>query len=194
LVGAPVVLYVHLAPKYLLPSAPALALVVCHLLAREANPRTARLPLYAAGAGSLLGLLILSADARFAGMGRQAANELIAPMVARGEKVWFTGHWGFQWYAQRAGARAFYREQPPQPGDVVVASMASDLGRQIDLVPNRQLLGSITDEEPGGRTMSKPAGAGFFSDHWGLLPWNCSHHPHERFDSFRILPSPPSVR
>jgi hypothetical protein len=190
LVGAPVVLYVHLAPKYLLPSAPAVALLLCHLLAQNPGPRASRLPLYAASAGALLGLLILSTDARFAGMGRQAAQELIAPMVARGEKVWFTGHWGFQWYAQRAGARCFEQDQPPQPGDVVVASMASDLGRIIDLVPNRQSLGSITDEGPGGRTMSKAAGAGFFSDHWGLLPWSYSHHPHERFDAFRILPNP----
>ena len=54
-------------------------------------------------AGVTLGIAILRADAAFAGLGRRAVAELIAPNVAAGHRVWFATNWGFQWYATRAG-------------------------------------------------------------------------------------------
>ena len=67
--------------------------------------------------GVVLGVALLRADAALAGAGRRAGPTLIAPRVAAGERVWFVGHWGFQWYAERAGARIVTTTPPyPAPG------------------------------------------------------------------------------
>jgi 4-amino-4-deoxy-L-arabinose transferase-like glycosyltransferase len=79
LISLPVVMYVHMSAKYFVPSAPAIALLVA-LAAREVSDRWARVVMSAgAAAGLVLGVLIVSADARFADLGRRAAAELIAP-------------------------------------------------------------------------------------------------------------------
>jgi len=186
LVALPAAVYVHLPSKYLLASAPAAAILVARAMAKA--PRLGR-PLLAAttAAGVLLGIAILRADSAFAGMGRTAARALIAPRVAAGQRVWYAGHWGFQWYAERAGAR-FFPVRPPLPpqGDVVVASANTDphivVWRMDFLVP----IGVLESREPGGRLMDRPSGAGFFSNAWGYLPWSWSDSTIDRFDVLQV--------
>ena len=73
--------------------------------------------------GSVLGLLILQADARLAAVGREAAARLVAPQVAAGKTVWYAGSWGFHWYAEAAGARPLGADPGgPRPGDYIVYS------------------------------------------------------------------------
>jgi hypothetical protein len=118
-----------------------------------------------------LGVAVLRADEVFAGLGRRAAAEWIAPRTAAGEKVWFAGHWGFQWYAEKAGARCLTRTPPyPEEGDLAVSSLRAK-GDAILWYPRRTRLGRIADDTPGGRVMSKELDAGFFSNGWGYLPW-----------------------
>jgi hypothetical protein len=142
--------------------------------------------------GVALGVAILRADAAFAGLGRRAAAELIAPQVAAGHRVWFAGHWGFQWYAEKAGGRILTLTPPfPLPGDLLVISTRSEPGGAIlDMLANRYPrathLGRIEDASPGGRLMSAEAGAGFFSNAWGYLPWGWGKEPLDTFDLWRI--------
>jgi hypothetical protein len=139
--------------------------------------------------GSLLGLAMLRADANFAGAGRAAAATLIAPRVAAGQQVWYVGHWGFQWYAERAGARFFSLSPPyPMPGDLVVESRNSNPQIDTDLI--REVLvpvGLLEDATPGGRLMDRKAGAGFFSNTWGYLPWAWSDEPIDSFFTWRVV-------
>jgi hypothetical protein len=186
LLALPTAVYVHLPSKYLLASAPAAAILVAR--ARAEAPRRGR-PVLAvtAVAGVLLGIAILRADAAFAGLGRTAARALIAPRVAAGQNVWYVGHWGFQWYAERAGAR-FFPIQPPFPGegDLVVASAMSEphivVGEMDALVP----VGRLESREAGGRVMDRASGAGFFSNSWGYLPWSWGDGLVERFDVLQV--------
>ena len=167
LVPVPVIAYVQIAPKYLLPALPAAAILAAHGLDRLPS-RTAILTLLA-GAGATLGFLILRADARMAGMGRAAAAQLIRPRVEAGERVWFAGYWGFHWYAQEAGAVPLTVHPPyPEGGDVVVSS---SLDRPVGLLPlvPRTLIETFGSADPSGQVMSRHAG--FYSDLWGLLPW-----------------------
>ncbi|HET6922862.1 MAG TPA: hypothetical protein VFI16_06915 [Anaeromyxobacteraceae bacterium] len=166
--------YFQVPSKFLLASAPAAALLV----ARQASRGHGRAPALALGAtcalGLALGVAILRADAAFAGLGRDAARALIAPQVAAGRPVWFTGHWGFQWYAEKAGGRIVTLTPPyPAPGDLVVVSRNSEAGYLINQMVLRGLrlrhLGILEDRTPGGRLMAD--GAGFYSNGWGYLPW-----------------------
>jgi hypothetical protein len=196
LLAFPVTLYIHCPPKYLVPSAPAAALLLVRELYRPGRPgslllsaqRRSRLLLASCVAGALVGLLVVHTDANFADLGRRAAAELIAPRVQAGQRVWFAGHWGYQWYAERSGAQPLTSTPPlPQPGDIVVASSRAE-GHYIELLPNRVSIAHLADSSFGGRVMAREVGAGFFSNGAGLYPWMVSTRPLDRYDVFLVTP------
>jgi hypothetical protein len=103
LIPAPAAVYTHFPLKYMLAALPAVVLILIRII--SALPRRRE---YLAHAGLIFActafsLLLLVADNDFAEYGRRAAAELIAPHIAKGEKVWFNGQWGFYWYALEAG-------------------------------------------------------------------------------------------
>ncbi len=177
LIALPAVFYTNLPPKYLVASAPAAAL----LIARELAQRKGKEPWLILGItimlGTSLGVAILRADATFANLGRRAAAELIAPNVAAGKRVWFVGHWGFQWYAENAGALPATLTPPyPSRGDLLVVSIASAVSLRVaDMIgnqfPNMTLVARIEESRPGGRLMNKRLGVGFYSNISGYWPW-----------------------
>jgi hypothetical protein len=182
----PVGLYQHLPSKYLLIAAPAAAILVARLVCRAVPAVAWRVLVAAVPAGAILGLLIVNADAAFADLGRRAARELIATQTAQGYTVWFAGHWGFQWYAEQAGAKALTQHGPgPRPGDLIVSSQNA-LGGIVEMFQPRALIRSIADDRPGGRIMSKQAGAGFYSNAWGYLPWVWSDAVLDRYTLWRM--------
>ena len=186
LIALPVVIYMHMPSKYLLASAPTASILVGRALA--ARPRTLSQAILGVMvvAGVVLGLLIIRADAAFSELGRRAANELIAPQVAAGRNVWFAGHFGFQWYAEKAGARCLTMTPPlPLPGDLAVSSLNS-FGNAINLFPKRKLLATLEDSTPGGRIMDKSLGSGFYSNPWGYLPWAWGDDVLDRFSLWQL--------
>ncbi len=171
LLALPVATYVHLPSKYLVGSAPAAAILVARALAAHGGRRAGLVLGGTMVLGVLLGSAILRADAAFASLGRRAAAEWIAPHVAAGDRVWFAGHWGFQWYAERAGARSLTSTPPyPVEGDYAVSSKRA-MGQDIDMYPRRTRLARLADDTPGGRVMTQELDAGFFSNGWGYMPW-----------------------
>ena len=186
LLALPASIYVHLPAKYLLASAPAAAILVARALA--ANPTLGRPVLVATTlASALLGVAILRADTAFAGLGREAARTLIAPEVARGRRVWYVGHWGFQWYAEEAGAR-FFPIDPPYPGqgDLVVSCLNCEPHIEPDQMEALVLVRRVRHAEPGGRIADKSSNAGFFSNSWGYLPWAWGEGLLGGFDVYRV--------
>jgi hypothetical protein len=181
--------YIHFASKYLVVAAPSAAI----LLAREMEAKGRRARVVLVGTlvlGLSLGVAMLRADAAFAGLGRTAARALIAPQIAVGRRVWYVGHWGFQWYADKAGARFFSIRRPyPAAGDLIVASAAC--------IPNIKIreggplvhVARIESREPGGRLMDQTTGAGFYSNGWGYLPWAWGDSLLEAFDVWRVASS-----
>jgi hypothetical protein len=112
--------------------------------------------------------------------------------VAAGERVWFLGHWGFQWYAEQAGATPITVTPPlPVTGDVVVISEACDKGFKSFpmLLSDYRLvrIGEVAERSPGGRLMTE--GAGFFSNNSGYLPWTWGKAPLEEIVATRIVAS-----
>jgi hypothetical protein len=186
IVPAAIVPYLHLPSKYLLASAPAAAVAVARGLSKVPAVRARAILVATIAAGAALGVVILRADANFAGLGRTAAAQLVAPQVAAGKAVWFNGHWGFQWYAERAGARALTRT-PPHPGwgDVVVSSLHAE-DELMGAMPRRKRIGTLDDARRGGRLMDRKAGAGFFSNGWGYLPWAWGRTPVDRYELWSV--------
>ncbi len=182
--------YTHLPSKYLLAAVPAAALLVAHEMSRSERVLTRAALAVCCAMGLSLGIAILRADSAFAGLGRRAAAELIAPRSANGQRVWFAGHWGFQWYAENAGGRILTLTPPyPALGDLVVTTTRSEAGFEIaDMLSTRYRrathIGRVEDATPGGRVMAN--GAGFFSNGFGYLPWAWGDEPLDTFDLWRI--------
>jgi hypothetical protein len=179
--------YFQLPPKYLMASAPAAAILGATCFTQE-SPRFRGIVLTASIAiFAIASLLILRADARYADMSRNASHELVAPYVAKREKVWFTGEWGLYWYAQKAGARVIMKgASMPQPGDLIVAG-EQDGGRSVlQLLPRKTLIARRIFAWTGGRTMSIDDKAGLYSNIWGPLPWSWGSGEVDRFQLWRI--------
>lgn len=181
--------YTHFPAKYLLACAPAATILVARTMAASPGP-SRRLLAATAVAGVALGVAILRADAAVAGLARDAARALVAPQVAAGRRVWYVGHWGFQWYAEQAGARFFPMRPPfPAPGDLVLSSLHCE--PQIDVWKMTEDLAHLVRIEhsaPGGRVMDRASGAGFYSNFWGYLPWSWGSGVVEAIELWRVAP------
>jgi hypothetical protein len=84
-----------------------LALIVGRLASRTCVTPERRQTLRALAAGGIaLGLVYFALDWRGAWVHREAAARAAHWLEGRGEgRVWYVGHWGFQYYAERLGAR-----------------------------------------------------------------------------------------
>jgi len=149
---------------------PAIALIIIRALSSASWNR--RLLTYGAIilTCTFYSIVLLRADADFADYGRRAASELIAPYVAKGEKVWFGGEWGFYWYAEKGGARVSKPGEPgPNPGELLAVGLMEGGDATLKRFPNREFIDSRSYDSPHGRTMGY--GAGLYSNHYGYLPW-----------------------
>jgi 4-amino-4-deoxy-L-arabinose transferase-like glycosyltransferase len=187
LAALPIVIYLHFPSKYLVVSAPAAAILAAAAIVKLPSKAATGLGIGLVGAGALFGTLILQADADFAGLGRRAVDELIRPNTAAGRNVWFNANWGFQWYAERAGAKILTTTPPkPQAGDLVVTARETITAISIRNFRQRELVATVTDATPGGRIISSALGAGFYSNGWGYLPWAWGSTEIDRFELWRL--------
>jgi 4-amino-4-deoxy-L-arabinose transferase-like glycosyltransferase len=185
LLALPTLGYFHVPAKYLVPSAPAVALLVARLLRRPEDRLARPVAWGVVAAGAVLGLLVVHADAEFADLGRRAARELIAPRVRAGQRVWYGGGWGFQWYAQQAGAAVLASAPPyPEPGDFIVTS---------DVTPGVKVNAAIADAVAGqparsrwGRILSPADHAAFYVPELGVLPWTWRNGPIDVVRTWRV--------
>ena len=87
-----------------------------------------------------VGLLVAGVDFAEASLQRRGARRAVARCSESGSKsVHFLGHWGFQYYAEAAGARPLIPDRPPrvEAGDCVVLPTGVD--RQEVLLPQSSL-------------------------------------------------------
>ncbi|MCI0586486.1 MAG: glycosyltransferase family 39 protein [Planctomycetes bacterium] len=173
------VVYVHASAKYLVPALAPLALAALRM--EPPGSRVGR-PLLIAGASLLLGLCASVADAHLARAHRDLAERTVRPLARPGRRVWFAGHWGFQWYAEKAGARCYEAHEPILQGDLLVVAEVAHKQGEPDAGAFRFVAvrkDAVEDRFPF-RTMAFPANAGFYSHAYGLLPFGISTRPLEQ--------------
>jgi 4-amino-4-deoxy-L-arabinose transferase-like glycosyltransferase len=70
---------------------------------------------------AVIALGLVMADYRVAGSARTAAEQIAAQYTPPNHKLWFEGHWGFQYYLEKLGGQPIdVGRSLLQPGDVVV--------------------------------------------------------------------------
>ncbi len=193
LIPLPVVYYIQLPIKYLLPCLPAIIFLCFRLMEvfsfRVARAATVALIVLSTG----YSLLILRSDAESANFGRDAMFRLIQPRVAAGERVWFGDEYSSYWYAPLAGAKLTFPGGPqPTPGDLLVVGRFQSEDNLLALFPHRTLAGEVSHKYRFGRTMGE--GIGFYSNMAGYWLWGFGHGESDRYELWRIDQDPITSR
>jgi hypothetical protein len=161
--------YIQLPVKYLVPCAPAAALVIADILPAIRWRMSALCGIVAVG--TVFGSMVLHSDYQFAEMGRQAAERLVAPRVASGHRVWFASQWGLYWYALKAGGQVLRTNDVPAPGDYLVRGEMEGWSETLGRLPPAVRVETFRVGGPGGRTMSRKDNAGLYNNAYGYLMW-----------------------
>jgi hypothetical protein len=117
---------------------------------------------------------------------RTVASEIRQSLPADAT-VWFTGHWGWQWYAEQQGMRPVVLADPQlRPGDFLVERSNED---RPTLPPG------VTLREQMRRPIERPCctpylvthAAGFYESSPWHLPWALSRMPVEEITVFEVV-------
>jgi hypothetical protein len=193
------IIYVHFGAKYLLLAQPPLILILFKILGPNLKKHLKYITVLVC---IMLGssILVAKADFDYANLYRREAEdffnkEVMSPWVEQRSPqplVWFTGHWGWQYYLEKSGGLPLSVEQMRKeeltPGDFVVTpKYASAFEIEKPLLDRLQLLKNITlSLELPIRTMNNLAKAGFYSNHWGPLPYYFSWTAPELIGIYRV--------
>ena len=172
--------------RSILPLVPPACILVQRLVERRAahltQARWSRAQILTGVAGGVVGVLVMLADYESALANRWAAEKV---MKNRSQQtVWFTGHWGFQYYMQLRGAKSLDESRPQcKAGDLIIVPL-NNYGS-----PPRGLL---YVESFGAETLSFVSdlsgamGADFYFSPGDRLPFVFGSIPSENFVVFRV--------
>ena len=174
--------------RNILPMVPA----VCLLLMRRLEALEllrgwsgTRLLLGPLGVSLLIALLVARADCRLADSARTAASFMTQKLGVAPDAIWFEGHWGFQYYMENLGAKALDRDDLHLSSHEVIVVPVR--GSHLFPFPGDQIASCSEHEFIASKwlaTMS--AGAGYYSDAWGPLPFVFCSAPAEKYLVFRV--------
>ncbi len=140
-------------------------------------------------------LLAHSADYEYAATYRDFATHASARTDELGSQIWYVGHWGWKYYADRAGFRQLHRDGPyPGDGDIVlwpakvhigdVFSKPSEVRDRLQLLETMAYEGNVPF-----RTMSMDARAGFYAVIRQRIPYRFNwSSPLEVFRVYQVGP------
>jgi 4-amino-4-deoxy-L-arabinose transferase-like glycosyltransferase len=178
--------------RSMLPMLPALCILAVR--ATDKLPRLPRLRVaISLSLSAILTIAVTWGDYQLARTGKTAANTLADQMPALqqttpGSRVWFTGHWGFQYYLQLRGFTALDTSHPQyQPGDYVIFPTTGFGG--LPQASGFQLVRQITIGSPQWVSTAQPnLAAGFYHSDGTSLPFVFGSSPAESFSIVRVTP------
>lgn len=131
-------------------------------------------------AAALIAIGVAWADMRLADSARRAAKEIHAKYGGRDSRLWFEGHWGFQYYMEALGAMPIDQKNSRfVPGDIIVVP---ENNTNISPPPKEWTRAVETLEIPASRWIATMNyGAGMYSDAFGPLPFAVGVVPPERY-------------
>ena len=178
--------YFMLNARAILAMGPAVAILIARRLEQNRNVLPSGIK-FSFAASAALSLLAAQADFQQAETARQATDEICRKYSGLPTKVWFQGHWGFQYYMQLAGAwPADLKHSGLRPGDLLVVPRGNS--NLLPINPETTML----DHEvalsgfPWFATMNSHVGAGLYSSFWGPLPFAFGSVPAERVSVYTL--------
>jgi 4-amino-4-deoxy-L-arabinose transferase-like glycosyltransferase len=163
------------------------------LLLLGGGPARRRAVVAALGLTAALGAALAAADFHWAACYPTTVRRLVAEWGSRGRPIVFLGHWGWQYYAERAGFQPWdARWRAVQPGTIVIIPLRADrqwIHREV--VGRLQLRRRITIAHGplGLTTWNREIGVRFYGGDYGELAWGFSSQPAEEFFVFEAEPA-----
>lgn len=174
--------------RSVLPMTPAAAILAVRAIERSVPVSRRATAVGVTAAVSLaIALAVTWGDAAFAAATRRGAEAVTAAHRDRAERLWFQGHWGFQWYMQRMGAEPLdFRTSRVMPNDLVVTPLDNTNIR--DFQPPTIIEGWHHQEplRAPASTMSSQRFSGFYSNRVGGLPYRLGGAPPLDFLTMRL--------
>lgn len=173
-----------IAVRHLLIVLPVILFAIGKTVIRTASSLSRHL---AIGCNFLLGALLGISDWSYADVYRDNAPKIVQKIDSH-STIWFTGHWGWKWYAAQTGMREYdYMRSSPQTGDFLVApefvdkqKVAGEHSARLSKVDEW-----IVDSTPATFFRVGPMG-GFYASSIRRLPWIVSREPLEQFTIYRF--------
>lgn len=136
------------------------------------------------GIAGLIAVATVHADYIWAGQVRIAARE-ISLKYSKERKVWFQGHWGFQYYMEQLGATPMnLMGSEVQTGDIVIIPVNNTalayLNKRFVMIedfyyPHESFLATMSPNRTGG----------FYASDWGPMPYVVETPGKDRYLVFR---------
>lgn len=160
------------AGRYLLPLVPAAAIIAAKNLELRGKGWNRAVVIACSSLLVIVSLLVTYADYCYANAVRSAARNALQVWAKDGNKLFFQGHWGLQYYLEEGGGTALSQVEPQaKAGDLVVTpsfgSNASELNPDCCTAVERFTVEGIK----GFSTFNGGIGAGFHNSLFGPLPY-----------------------
>ncbi len=170
--------------RTLLPMAPALSILLVRRLEILGRLTAWKLacPLAAAACSTLL---VMHGDYAWANSQREAAALFPAKLGKAPEEVYYMGHWGFQYYMEKWGAKPV-TDAPIKQDSLVVLPRNNCFSFIPDARTSEHLMTLKLPLNSWVCTMQSLGGAGFYSDHFGPLPFALGRVPEEEYRIYRV--------
>jgi len=172
--------------RTVLPMVPAVGILLARRWERSGSKRPAGLR-YSLMACAAFAVFVALCDFQLAVAVRRGAEEAMAKCGHAKGTIWYEGHWGFQYYMEKQGAKAVNYDTFSAPtGDILVVPVhnccLSEPG--TNEIVRRDL---VSVPGPAGLTTWHGAvGAGFYSSYFGPLPFAFGQAPPEEVHIFEL--------
>lgn len=173
------------AGRNILPMIPPAAIV----LVRRMDERAWAFPYFflALGISLVVALMAAQADFQFADSARNAAFEIEQQLALKSNNIAFEGHWGFQYYMEKLGAKPL--QQYPMTlvsNEMIVLPVGNSV---LFKLPVDRVEGYSQYKCQASKwmaVMNAALGAGYYSDGWGPAPFIFRSPPFESYYIFRV--------
>lgn len=162
--------------RTMLPMLPAVGIILLRTMSQniDLNNRSFRLLLYLLLIpGIVLSLLVTNADMSYANCQRVFAEKFKEEYEGYSRKIWFQGHWGFQYYMEKNGAMPMnFSQSNVTKGDLLVIPRYNT---NTKLPKADQFKFIAVKNIPSSKflsTINPLLDAGFYTDKWGILPYS----------------------
>jgi 4-amino-4-deoxy-L-arabinose transferase-like glycosyltransferase len=166
--------------RSILPMAPAVGILIARRLEQKSSALPAGIKV-ALVISVVLSMLAAQADFQQAGTARKCAEQVCAKYAAASGRLWFEGHWGFQYYMQSFGAWPLdFNHSEIKSGDILIIPGQNSNVAAPDPQTTTLLEVYKTPLFPWFATWSSKVGASFYSTGGGPLPFAFGRIPPEK--------------
>jgi hypothetical protein len=172
--------------RNILPLAPAAAVLIVRRLEFPAA-RGLQCFAWPLGISLAVALMVAWADWKLADLPREVAGKLTSQLAASYDDITFEGHWGFQYYMEQLGFQPFkLRPLVLKPNEAIVVPLQNT---SLFRLPDN-LAGTVAEYNYTPAkwlcVQNTRAGAGYYSDGWGPIPFVFGPAPPETYLVVRV--------